>query len=154
MQKGFKKVAPGLIRATPGLTAEEYAKMALEQGLCSSDSKDPLFSLSTTLRKEVREGRMRGIEARKVDGRLHFFPTDSQSKSQTTPPKRDSAISIIIPSDIGEITDMLVEIGKFKNQSEALIWLMREGVAAKGRELEQAGKTIREIRRLKQSVVI
>jgi len=154
VQKGFKKVVPGLIRANPGLTAEEYAKMALEQGLCSSDSKNPVFSLATTLMKEVREGRMQGVEARKVDGRLHFFPTNSQSKSQATPPKRDRAISIIIPSDIGEITDMLVEIEKFKNQSEALIWLMREGISAKERELEQAVKTIREIRRLKQSVVI
>jgi hypothetical protein len=75
MKHGFKSIVRDLVFADPGHTAEEYAKMALERGLARSDSGDPVFSLQTTLRKEVREGRMPEITVQKVNGNLHYFPS-------------------------------------------------------------------------------
>ena len=77
MKKGFKKVVPDLIARYPGCTAQEYAKMAIDQGLCSSDSQNSLFSLQTTLIKEYREGRMPQIKIVKVDGKTRYFPADN-----------------------------------------------------------------------------
>jgi len=109
MQKGFKKVVAALIRSNPGLTAEEYATIALEQGLCDSDSKNPVFSLSTTLRKQVREGRMPEVKTVKVNGRLHFFPIDYGTDQQVPLHKKDSPVPILLPPDVVQTVDMLVE---------------------------------------------
>ena len=47
MQRGFKAIVRQLIREKPGLTAIEYARMALQRRLCGSDSNDPEWSLGT-----------------------------------------------------------------------------------------------------------
>ena len=83
MQHGFKSVARQIIEERPGLPADEYARIALQRGLCGSDSTNPVFSLASTLRKEYREGRMPDLRAEKVNGRLCFFPADySEPNSQ------------------------------------------------------------------------
>ncbi|MBM3118312.1 MAG: hypothetical protein FJ006_01940 [Chloroflexi bacterium] len=153
MQKritGSKKVFPDLIRAKPGRTAREYANMALDQGLCGSASKDPVFSLATTLMKEVREGRMPGVRA---SGRpMRFYPDSHTSK--VSPPNFDKPTTILLPTDISETINILVEVGKFENRSEALIWLAREGIKAKSLELAQVKKVVEQIKQLKQSVPV
>ena len=80
MKHGFKSIVRDLVFADPGHTAEEYARMALKKGLARSDSDDPVFSLQTTLRKEVREGRMPEMIAQKVNGRLHYFPVGTKKR--------------------------------------------------------------------------
>jgi len=154
VQKGFKKVVLPLIRANPGLTAEEYASMALEQGLCDSDSKNPVFSLSTTLRKQVREGRMPEIKAIKVNGRLHFFPVGYGAGQQFGLPKKDSTVTILLPPDVGHTVDTLVELGSLPNRGEGLIWLAREGIKANQEKLKNAERVVGQIRGLKESVSI
>lgn len=154
MQKGFKKVVVSLIRANPGLTPDEYATMALDHGLCGSDSKNQVFSLATTLRKEVREGRMPEIKAVKVNGRLHLFPIDYDTGQRITLPKKDSAVTLLLPPDVTKNVDNLVELGSFGNRGDALIWLAREGMKAKQQKLENAGKVVQQIKGLKQSVSI
>src|SRR5437016_2488110 len=109
MQHGFKSIVRDLVRAHPGLSSDEYAIMALEKGLARSDSKDPVFALQSTLRKEVREGRMPDIIARKVDRKLHYFPAN-QSPSllagtpplpvANTEPQKTAQLTVLVPSDI------------------------------------------------------
>jgi len=161
--KGFKKVVPDLIKANPGLTAKEYAEMALDRGLCGSGSKDhPVFSLATTLMKEVREGRMPGIRVIKSERPQRFYPVDYTSTEamkkiaddivNKTLSNWDKPITILLPADVAQAMDMLVEVSKFGNRSEALIWLAREGIKAKNLELAQVKKVVEQIRKLKQSV--
>jgi hypothetical protein len=152
MKKGFKKVVPSLVQATPGLTDTEYAKIALDRGLCRSDSKDPIMSLATTMRKEIREGRMPGIKAVKVDGKLHFFPEKEIPK--TALPNREKPITLLPPIEISEVADILIEVGKFENRGDAFIWLMHEGIKAKNLELAQAKQISEQIMRLKQSIPV
>ena len=165
MQKritGSKKIFPALIKANPGLTAKEYARMALDQGLCGSASKDPTFSLATTLMKEVREGRMPGIRA---NGRpMRFYPDNYTSNEEMkkiaddvvkkTLSNWDKPITILPPADIFETISILVEVGKFENRTEALVWLAREGIKAKSPELAQVKKVVEQIKQLKQSVPV
>ncbi len=153
-QHGFKQIVPELIKKHPGLTAEEYASLALEQGLSKSDSKNPVFSLSTTLRKEYREHRMLSIRAEKNGGKLRFYPIDHPSYSKDGLNKPNIPISVSLPPIENEIVDILVETGKFKNKNDALLWLVAEGIRAKDIELKQAKKIVNQIRELKNSVKI
>ncbi|MBI4286072.1 MAG: hypothetical protein HY670_09295 [Chloroflexi bacterium] len=162
MKKGFKKIILDLVRENPGLTAKEYAKVALDRGLSGSDSKDPVFSLATTLMKEVREERIPGIKA--VGRRpLRFYPDDYTSSEQMKKADDivkkilsnwDKPITILLPADIAQAMDMLVEVSKFGNRGEALIWLAREGIRAKNIELTQVKKVVEQIKLLKQSVPV
>lgn len=128
--------------------------MALDQGLCGSDSKNPVFSLQTTLMKEYREERMPGIKAVKVNGKLRYFTADQTPSGQGTEQKGEIGITVILSPNDTEIVDMLVEVGKAKSRSEALLWLVHEGIRAKKHELDQAKKIFQEIERLKQSISI
>jgi hypothetical protein len=153
MQKGFKKVVKSIIQKKPGFTAREYAEIAVKQGLCGSDSKDPIFSLATTLMKEVREGRMLGIKAVKVEGKLHYFP-DNFDATSTTVSKENRALTVLLPPDVDKYVETLVEVGVSGTPSEALIRLAREGIKAKQQDLFGVEKVVKEINALKQSVHI
>jgi len=63
-------------------------------------------------------------------------------------------MTIFPPIDVSETIGMLVEVGKFENRSEALVWLAREGIEAKSLELAQVNKVVEQIKRLKQSVPV
>jgi len=151
MQHGFKAVVERLIRDTPGLPAKEYAAMALERGLCGSDSMNPLQSLGSTLAKQVREGRMPGIRAEKVGGVLCYFPNDSFSAAEprSTP---DMRIEVRLPGDVASDVHALVEVGRCPSPSDAVAWLVREGTKAQRPTLDRIHSVLHEIRRLKQSV--
>ncbi len=179
---GFKKVVPDLIRANPGLTAKEYAKIALDQGLCGSASQKSeegrVFSLATTLMKEVREGRMPGVKTIEGERPQRFYLDNSTSNearrkiaddivkkalSRGRSPELaeaqatevwDKPITILLPVDIAQTMDMLVEVSRFGNRSEALIWLAREGIKAKSLELAQVEKVVEQIKQLKKSVPV
>ena len=66
----------------------------------------------------------------------------------------DKPITILVPADVAQSMDMLVEVSKFGNRSEALIWLAREGIKAKILELAQVEKVVEQIKQLKQSVPV
>jgi len=154
MQKGFKKAVVPLIRANPGLTPKEYAEMALQRGLCGSDSINAVFSLQTTLMKEVREGRMPEIKVIKVNGKSCYFPVDYDVSQQAALLKKDTAVTIILPPDVAKNVDMLVELGRFGNRGEALVQFAMEGIKAKQQELKNAEKVVQQIRGLKKSISI
>src|SRR5437660_11992490 len=82
MAKGFKRIVPSLVAEKPGLTSTDYARLALERGLVSSNATDPVFSLSSTLEKEFREGRLPELRMERVDGRRTFRPATEGSPSE------------------------------------------------------------------------
>ena len=145
MKKGFSHVvAPDLVRQKPGMTAEEVAELALRRGLCSSDAKktDPKTSLGNTLAKEVREGRLPEIRAERVGGVLCYYPaSDGPPRSSTTttspPTSPDEPVSIRLPREKVEVADFLVEAGQFSTRSEALAYLVGEGIARNHPQIEK-----------------
>jgi hypothetical protein len=160
VRHGFKAVVGELVRERPGLSSDDYAKIALERGLVHSDSRDPIFSLQSTLRKEVREGRMPEIVARKVGGKLHFFPanqdgaTPAKSASPALNLKQDFAASftVLVPQEIAFELDLLVELGKAKSRSEALIRLARIGIDTKRSVLNRAREVHEQTKRMRDSL--
>ena len=158
MKKGFSHgVAPDLINERPGMKSLQVAELALSRNLCSSDSKTPALSLGQTLAKEVREGRLPEVVARKVGGVLCYYPATSNGAETPTivkPPSvnRDETVSIRLGSDTVELIDQMVEVGKFGTRSEALAWLVGEGIANNEELLEKVMTAVKQIRSIKASV--
>ena len=84
MQKDFNNIIQDLIIRYPGCTAKEYASMAIDQGLCGSDSHNDLFSIQTILMKEYREGRMPQVKIVKVDRKTRYFPVNNLKSAMRT----------------------------------------------------------------------
>jgi Arc/MetJ-type ribon-helix-helix transcriptional regulator len=149
-QRGFKEVVVRLIGESPGLAAEEYAVTALQRGLAGSNSKDPVQSLATTLAKEVREGRMLGIRAQREHGKLRYFPVDLRPDTSAHA-NNGLRIEVSLRPDAARRVRDLVEIGRFSTPSEAVTYLLEEGVNAKQSALDRISGELEEIRRRKES---
>lgn len=153
MKKGFSHgEAPRLIREKPGMTSTEVAKLALGRGLCSSDSKKypPEVSLGNTLAKEVREGRLPGIVARKEGGVLRYYPTDGTIPTSPSI-NPEEPVSLRLPRASLEKVDELVEVGQVNSRSEALAWLVGEGIKANEGQLDKVHGAVQQIREIKRS---
>ena len=160
MRHGFKAVVGELVREHPGLSSDDYAKIALERGLVHSDSRNPIFSLQSTLRKEVREGRMPDIVARKVGGKLHFFPANhdgvipakSASSTLNLKPDATASLTVLVPQEIVTELDLLVELGKARSRSEALMRFARIGIDSKRSVLDRARNVHEQTKRMRDNL--
>ena len=177
MKKGFSHgVAPDLVRQKPGMTANEVAELALSRGLCSSDAKDPVDSLGKTLAKEVREGRLPEVYANRVGGLLRYYPAEvwdmERGETWVLPPDAftpdgqaprvaavtsaptalSETVSIRLPRDKVELADLLVEAGQFSTRSEALAYLVGEGIARNHPRIEKVRQAVEQIRAIKRSL--
>lgn len=155
MQKGFShEVAPVLIRETPGESPEYYAGIALNRGLASSDSKSPLQSLASTLRKELREGRLPEFRTMKRGGRIRVYPAtaavDSESESRKSPRQPATVpISVTVTRDVHEAAALLVEVGKQATYGESISWMAQQWLndsVSYLAKVRQAALQMREIR--------
>jgi len=157
MRKGFShEVAPGLIAEEPGRPAEYYADKALYLGLSASDSKSPVHSLASTLRKEAREGRLPELYTQKRGGRLCFFPVDgSDGESEAGPvgqsnkQPRERVVTVHLGEDIHSVIDHLIDIGRHRTASDAIRWMVGQWFrqnAGYVRRVHKAANQVRAIR--------
>lgn len=95
MPKGFMRVANQIISEHPeGLTMGEVAEEALHRDPSLSNARDPVFSLGTTLAKQVRMGWEPAIETRDTRRPIRYFPKRrSDRENGSVPPPQRSATS-------------------------------------------------------------
>ena len=153
MRKGFSHgVAPDLVRESPGMTSRQVAELAMSRGLSSSDAKDdPVFSLGSTLAKEVREGRLPEVVARKERGVLRYYPA-GVGESGATSSDSHEMISVRLPQAQIQIADQLVQVDKFGSRNEALAWLVTEGIARNRDTVDKVNAAVQRIRAIKSSL--
>lgn len=155
MKKGFTDTAVDLIHKQPGLTAQEYAEMALSLGLTSSDAQDPISSLANTLEKQVREGREKRVIRRRENGQYRYYPAsyaNGEPPMSSAPTPAPVRIEISVPAELARTLDDLVEVRRFVNQSKAAAWLMDEGVTANDSYLKEVARIREEIDHLRGSL--
>jgi len=150
VKKGFTDFAVGiLIPDFPGQTALWYAEKYLEEvGSNGSDAKDQKRSLANTLDKQVREGKETRVKRERIDGKNCYFPVVSNIVASV------QSITVQIPlttQELGDI-DNLVSIGKFKNKSDAIKWLVAEGIKAHHDYLDKVEQGIKQIEQLKKEL--
>ncbi len=152
MKRGFMEhAATILVPDFPGETALWYAKAFLnEAGEDGSDSKTKEQSLANTLNKQVKEGRERRIWRKKLnDGKYHYFPV---SMSPTSDPGEETVVQLSLPTKELKDIDNLVSVGKFKTRSNAVRWLVIEGIKANRTFLEKVEDTVDQIEQLKKEI--
>jgi hypothetical protein len=154
MKRGFMEhAATILVPEFPGETALWYAKAFLnEAGEDGSDSKTKEQSLANTLNKQVKEERETRIWRKKLnDGKYHYFPVSISPASDSI---EENIVQLsLLPKELQDI-DNLVTVDKFKTRSNALRWLVMEGIKANHDYLKKVADTVNQIERLKKELVV
>jgi Arc/MetJ-type ribon-helix-helix transcriptional regulator len=143
-------VATILIPEFPGGTALWYARAYLEEaGRGGSDSETPEQSLANTLSKQVKTGREKRIRRERVKGVYCYFPVPMAS----TPDSREVIVQLSLSVQELKDIDNLVAVDKFKNRSDAIKWLVMEGIKANRTYLDKVADRISQIEQLKKEAV-
>jgi len=154
MKKGFTDfAATTLIPDHPGHIASWYAQEYLQLGNDYSDSSDaehPEQSLANTLSKQVKTGREKRIRRERVKGVYCYFPA-----SMASTPNSSEEIVVQLSLSAQELRDIdnLVAVGKFNTRSNAIRWLLTEGIKSNRTYLDKVADTISQIEQLKKEVV-
>ena len=150
MKRGFMDWAVVIIENTPGLTAREIAREALACDSDLSDAKNPIESLTNTLNKQVQTGREKRIRRERIGGLYRYFPEKALS-----PTSKNEVIVVQMSLSTQHLEDIdnLGAVDKFNNRSEAIKWLITEGVTANRGYLDKVADTRNQIERLKREIV-
>jgi len=156
MSRSFNpRVATTLIKENPGRSAEEIVRDALGRGIITSSGQDPLRGQMGALVKMYLGQRL--PEVTRDTGRRpyryypkHLAPDVDSAIPQQTIPSRP--ISLILTSEQDEILKALVSAGRFSAASDALKWLVDQGIKVKGSEINHLLSAYREF--IKQASIL
>ena len=151
MKKGFMDfVARRLIPDFPGQTAQWYAEQYLQLEDNGSDAKDPVQSLANTLDKQVREGREKRIRRERKGGVYRYFPVSASNEGHL----ENVVVQVSLSTQEQELGDIdnLVAVGKFNSRSDAIKWLVVEGIKANRGFLDKVADIRKQIEELKRDI--
>lgn len=135
-----------------GLSAPEIVKALLKTGRVKSVARNPVGSLVATLNKHHHDIK---LERRREGGVYRYYPVASgQPPSKSTTPDFDETVSIRLPKDRLEVADLLVEVGQHKSRSEALAWLVAQGILNNQPRIEKVKKAVEQIRAIKEGIAV
>ena len=149
MKRGFMDLAVVIIKETPGLTAQEVAREALDFNSNLSDAQNPEQSLASTLNKQVQTGLEKRIRREHIKGVYRYFLASAPSTSDSN---EEIVVQLSLPAQALEDIDNLVAVGKFDNRSSAIRWLTLEGVKANRAYLDKVADTKKQIDHLKRDI--
>ena len=127
--RGFLQWAEDFIQRNPGNTAQVIAQRCLDARVIASTAQNPVGSLVATLHKHFSD-QGRNVVRRREFGVYRFYPTNPPGNgdhnpgtkpTESTPPK----ITAEQLQQYVSVADELVALGKFENQKDALVWLIR-----------------------------
>ena len=150
-KRGFTNhAATILIPEFPGETALWYAKAYLkEAGEDGSDAKHPEQSLGNTLSKQVLTGREKRVRRERVKGVYRYFPA---LRSYAAGSGQDVVIQISLSQQELQDIDNLLAVDKFHNRSDAIKWLLLEGIRANRSYLDKVAAARAQIEQLKKGL--
>ena len=152
MKRGFMDfVATRLIPDHPGHTALWYAHEYLQLGDDSdlSDAKYPEQSLANTLSKQVKTGREKRIRRERIKGVYCYFLASMASAHDSS---EEIVVQLSLSAQALKDVDNLVALGKVYTRSDAIKWLVLEGIKAKRSYLDKLASVINRIELLKKEV--
>jgi hypothetical protein len=138
-----------IIKEYPGMTSREVAREALGSGLISSGAKNPEQSFATTLNKQVQTGLEKHIRRERIKGIWRYFLASAPSTQGSV--EEIAAQFSLTAQEIKDI-DNLVAVGKSKNRSDAIKWLVTEGIKTNRTYLDKVDETKNKIEHLKKEI--
>jgi Arc/MetJ-type ribon-helix-helix transcriptional regulator len=107
-------------------------------------------SLASTLNKQIQTELERRVWRKKLnDGLYHYFPA---SMLPTSGSSEEIAVQFSLTVQELKDIDNLVAVNKFKNRSDAIKWLITEGVKANRAYLDKVADTRNQIEHLKKDL--
>ncbi len=149
MGTGFMDLAVDIVKAYPGETALWIAREALDFKSDFSIAQNKEQSLASTLNKQVQTGQEKHIRRERIKGKYCYFPASGASASDSN---EDIVAQISLSTQELKDIDNLVAVGKFHNRSDAIKWLVIEGITANRGYLDKVADAKNQIERLKREV--
>lgn len=150
------EVADQLIRERPGRTAEEIVSDALSRGIIGSRSRNfAIASQGGALVKMYQQGRLAQVWRDESQRPYRYYPAgyreDPDSRKIAGPSVEPvSAVVSFRPTQKQErVVAALVAVGIAASRSEAVHWLLDQGIAAKSDFVERAIATQAQIEELR-----
>ena len=141
----------------PDRTNEEIVADALARGIIGSRGKDPLASQGGALTKMYLEGRLPDIRRDESRRPYRYHPkrTENNQLDSKDPPTIQPVIQSITfrpTAEQDQVLTALVSVGAFPTRTEAIQWVLDQGVAAKHDFIQQALDTHQQIEKLRQGL--
>ena len=141
------EVATRLIKENPGRSSKEIAKDALDRGIIGSRGHNPLAGQGGALVKMYLEGRLPEVRRDDQSRPYRYYPKDSAIAATVT--RSIDSISFRPTVRQEEVLTALVETRKFANRSEAVTWLIDQGISANRQNLDKIIQAYRAIENLR-----
>lgn len=115
------------------MSSKELARLALERKMVSSSAQDPVFSLATTIEKNIREDVYNNptlVSVRTAQGRLIGLPEwNSQGTESKETPVAVIEIRVKIPTDLFEKIKLAVQAKLKRDFDETVSLLLSKGLS-------------------------
>jgi hypothetical protein len=121
------------------LSSRELARRALDQGMVTSSSGDPVFSIASTIEKTIRHGRYNRPElvfVPSASGRRVGLPSWKPRSVPAAPERR--TVSVQIPADLADKITLAAHARLAPTFEATTALLIRRGLAAAAPEIKSA----------------
>ncbi len=142
------QVATKLIMENNGRTAKEIIRDGLDRGIIRGTVAGQVGAL---VKLYIHSGSLPDVR-RDEQRRPYRYYLKGSTVVQQQPKVISEPITFRPTSEQEEILMALIETRKYSNRSEAVNWLLNEGIASKQVDIRRIIQTYREIERLRQEV--
>ena len=145
------QVATRLIRENPGRSAGEIVRDALDCGIISTRGRDRIAGQVGALASMYNGGRLPEVW-RDEQNRPYRYYLKGATFVQPSPKLISEPITFRPTPKQEEILTALTETRKFSSRSEAIIWLLDQGIAANQENIRRIIDVYTEIEHLRRKV--
>lgn len=145
------EVATRLIKENPGRTAEEIVGDALDRGIISTRGQDRMTGQIGALAKMYNNDRLPEIIRNESQRPFRYYPKGATVVNPQPKPLSDP-VTFRPTLEQEAVLIALNETRKFTNRSEAVNWLLDQGIAANKSNIDKIVQAYSEIQRLRQQV--
>ena len=142
------QVATRLIMENNGRTAKEIIRDGLDRGIIGGTVAGQVGAL---VKLYIHSGSLPEVR-RDEQKRPYRFYLKGSTVVQQIPKLISEPVTFRPTSEQEEILAALTETRKCSNRSEAVDWLLKEGIASRQEDIRKILQTYREIERLRQEV--
>lgn len=151
-------IATELIRENPSKTSKEIVRDALDRGIIGSRGRDPLAGQGGALVKMFLQDRLPDIWRDESSHPYRYYPKRTGNEplnGKQSSPMQPSAQGITFRPTVEQerVLASLDSVGAFSTRTEAIQWLLDQGIAAEHDLIQKALEAHKQIEDLRKGVV-
>jgi hypothetical protein len=145
------QLATRLITENPGRSAQEIVRDALDSGIIGSRGRNRIAGQVGALVKMYNRGNLPEVRRDEQQRPYRYYP---RGAATAQPPSKPICEPVTFRPTLEqeEVLTALTETRRFSSRSEAVIWLLNQGIAANQGDIRRITQTYAEIERLRRQV--